>query len=321
MADRRHKRDANARPPAPTRGDGPKTTLGRTLADTFGNTLGASRRAALVAAPLATVTTLGLVGVGVLADSPATADLVADRAASSLSGAAPSVERAPVVSRDSSRAEQAAELRREKKAKEQRAEERRATATAIKQADTWRWATTDLNLWPSSTEQENQLGLLEAGTKVLITGRFAHERTEIVRDGKARWVTSGYFADEKPEVTPGIGGACTNGTSVSSGVSGNIVAVHRAVCAAFPEITAYGTLRGGGGDHPLGRAVDIMVSGSRGWQVAEFVRAHYRELGVSYVIYSQRIWSVERVGEGWRPMSNRGSATANHYDHVHVSTF
>ncbi len=49
--------------------------------------------------------------------------------------------------------------------------------------------------------------------------------------------------------------------------------------------------------------------------------AHYAALGVSYVIYSQRIWSVERAGEGWRGMSNRGSATANHYDHVHVSVF
>ena len=64
-----------------------------------------------------------------------------------------------------------------------------------------------------------------------------------------------------------------------------------------------------------------MVSGDRGWQVANFVRENYVALGVSYVIYSQSIWSVERGGEGWRGMSSRGSATANHYDHVHVSVF
>ena len=51
------------------------------------------------------------------------------------------------------------------------------------------------------------------------------------------------------------------------------------------------------------------------------MRANASELGVSYVIYAQRIWSVERGGEGWRGMSNRGSSTANHYDHVHVSVF
>ena len=93
------------------------------------------------------------------------------------------------------------------------------------------------------------------------------------------------------------------------------------MCSAFPSITVYGTLRGGGGDHGTGRAVDIMVSGELGWDVAEFVRTHYVELGVSYVIYSQHIWSVERGGEGWRAMASRGSVTANHYDHVHVSVF
>jgi len=55
--------------------------------------------------------------------------------------------------------------------------------------------------------------------------------------------------------------------------------------------------------------------------VAEFVRAHYDELGVQYVIYSQHIWSVDRSSEGWRLLEDRGSATANHYDHVHVTTY
>ena len=92
------------------------------------------------------------------------------------------------------------------------------------------------------------------------------------------------------------------------------------MCHAFPQITTYGGYDGDG-EHVPGIAVDIMISGARGWQVAEFVRAHYAELGVYYIIYSQRIWSSERAGEGWRGMSDRGSATANHYDHVHVTTY
>ena len=170
----------------------------------------------------------------------------------------------------------------------------------------------------SPATKAEQLGELEAGKKVLVTGREMWGRSEIVLGGKSRWVTAGYLTDEEP---PTLGGPCTNGTSVDSGVSASIVAVHRAVCAAFPEITVYGALRGGGGDHGSGRAVDIMVSGARGWEVANFVRENYVALGVSYVIYSQSIWSVERGGEGWRGMSSRGSATANHYDHVHVSVF
>ncbi len=98
------------------------------------------------------------------------------------------------------------------------------------------------------------------------------------------------------------------------------MAVHRAICANFPEITSYGDFRSDG-EHSQGIALDAMVSGSRGQQVADFVRANAGSLGVSYVIYAQRIWSVERASEGWRPMSDRGSTTANHYDHVHVTTY
>ena len=96
--------------------------------------------------------------------------------------------------------------------------------------------------------------------------------------------------------------------------------VHEAVCANFPEITTYGTFRGDG-EHAQGRAVDVMISGETGWEVADFLRANYAALDIEYIIYSQHIWSVERGGEGWRSMSDRGSTTANHYDHVHVTVY
>jgi hypothetical protein len=187
----------------------------------------------------------------------------------------------------------------------------------VKSADTKLWTSDALNLWAEPGEDAEKLGELDAGEKVLVTGRELDGRVEIVVDGTARWVTDGYLTNEKPFV---IGGDCTNGTTVPSGVSPNIVKVHAAVCAAFPDISTYGTFRGDG-EHSQGLAVDIMISGAGGWDVADFVREHYVELGVSYVIYSQHIWSVERAGEGWRSMSDRGSTTANHYDHVHVTTY
>ena len=65
-----------------------------------------------------------------------------------------------------------------------------------------------------------------------------------------------------------------------------------------------------------------MISNSSvGWEMAKWVRANAKRLGVSEVIYSQKIWTVQRGSEGWRGMSDRGSATANHYDHVHVSVY
>jgi len=91
------------------------------------------------------------------------------------------------------------------------------------------------------------------------------------------------------------------------------------VCARFPSVSSYGGIRGGGGNHGQGRALDIMVRGATGDRIAAFLRANARALGVTEVIWEQRIWTVQRAGEGWRPMPDRGSATANHYDHVHVS--
>jgi hypothetical protein len=38
---------------------------------------------------------------------------------------------------------------------------------------------------------------------------------------------------------------------------------------------------------------------------------------VKYIIWRQRIWYPS--SGTWRGMADRGSATANHYDHVHVS--
>jgi hypothetical protein len=286
VADHRHKRDTNAR---------------------------RKPRAITVAAPLALMATVSAVGLGVLAGDPVvdtvvarstTSDILVDR------GDAP-------VTRSTSRTS-GATAALDTAVKVPNALSKVAVRTAIKKADERLWTTDELNLWDQPGEKAEQLGELDAGKRVLVTGREMWGRTEIVLGGKARWVTSGYLTDEKP---PTLGGACTNGTSVESGVSASIAAVHQAVCANFPEISVYGTLRGGGGDHPLGKAVDIMVSGERGWQVAEFVRANYAALGVSYIIYSQSIWSVERSGEGWRGMSSRGSTTANHYDHVHVSVF
>ncbi|OHT83369.1 hypothetical protein [Mycobacteroides saopaulense] len=74
--------------------------------------------------------------------------------------------------------------------------------------------------------------------------------------------------------------------------------------------------RGGGGDHGRGLALDFMTSSnSTGTALANFVLANRDRLGVTYVIWQQRY----NDGNGWSMMENRGSPTANHMDHVHVS--
>ncbi len=202
----------------------------------------------------------------------------------------------------------------------------KATRKAIRKADTRLFTTEALNLWTEPGKKARNKGEIDSGEKILVTGRSLRGREEVVIGKKTtRWVTSGYLSADKPvvevaEAQPAASATCSNGTSVPSGVSPNIVKVHAAVCAAFPGISTYGTFRSDG-EHAQGIAVDIMVSGAEGYRVADFVRANASTLGVSYAIYAQRIWSVDRAGEGWRGMASRGSATANHYDHVHVTTY
>lgn len=58
---------------------------------------------------------------------------------------------------------------------------------------------------------------------------------------------------------------------------------------------------------------------AKGHRIAEFSRKHHEQLNITYIIWKQRIWSVERASEGWRLMADAGSATANHRNHVHIS--
>jgi hypothetical protein len=66
-------------------------------------------------------------------------------------------------------------------------------------------------------------------------------------------------------------------------------------------------------------AADFMVyaDSAKGDAVAQFVIDNAERFGVDYVIWEQRIFMIG--GSGWQAMEDRGSITANHYDHVHVS--
>lgn len=75
--------------------------------------------------------------------------------------------------------------------------------------------------------------------------------------------------------------------------------------------------RGRTSDHPTGYALDFMIDDSRGLgnRLAKCMLDRRIEYHVKYVIWRQRI----NFGAGWEMMEDRGGATANHVDHVHVS--
>ena len=237
MADRRHKRDTDAR---------------------------RTPRATLVAGPLALVATASVISLGVvLSDAPESETLTARTTAADLQQATDGSglgSRDSVLTRSSDRSGlttvEGATLEKAE-TKLDRVLAKKAVKKAIAKADTKLWTTAPLNLWTEPGEKAKKVGTVAAERKVLVTGRELYGRDEVVIDGKARWVTQGYLQEEKPETGPATASAsasCTNGSSVPAGVSPNIAAVHRAVCAQFPSITSYGTFRSGGGDHEIGRA-------------------------------------------------------------------
>lgn len=204
------------------------------------------------------------------------------------------------------------------------------------------YATTELNIRSGPGDDYDVVDTVETGTKLKVTDETDGEWTEIVYEDESRWVTSEYLAKKKPadeaedddsdaddsgsddgESSGGLSTAeCASGSSVESGINENAIAVHRAVCAEFPEVTSFGGLRpGDDGEHGTGQALDIMITGSTGDEIADFVRSNAGALGVSEVLWEQQIWTVERSSEGWRPMEDRGSTTANHFDHVHVTVY
>jgi LysM repeat protein len=71
--------------------------------------------------------------------------------------------------------------------------------------------------------------------------------------------------------------------------------------------------------HPSGLALDYMVESDTalGNAIVQYHIDHWAELGVEYVIYQQRI--LTSPDGAWQAMEDRGSATANHMDHVHVN--
>ena len=190
-----------------------------------------------------------------------------------------------------------------------------------------KYATTELNVRTKPQDEAPVVGAVRAGTKLSVTSTVTDGFRYVSYHHKGRWVKNEYLSDKKPTSGSSGGGGisgtpCSSGSSVESGLTPDAIRVHRALCHRYPQIRSFLGRRTSSGYHGQGRALDCMISDSTvGWEVARWVRANAKELGAMEVIYRQHIWTVQRSSEGWRSMSDRGSSTANHMDHVHVSVY
>lgn len=126
---------------------------------------------------------------------------------------------------------------------------------------------------------------------------------------QARAATARAEEEQQAAVTTDCGASGSYG-----GVADSVQTVGNAMECVFPgrDVLGIGS-RGGQSDHPDGYALDFMTT--EGDSIADCVVDNSDALGVSYVIWNQRINS----GSGWESMEDRGGATANHEDHVHIS--
>ncbi|MBA9005467.1 hypothetical protein [Thermomonospora cellulosilytica] len=174
--------------------------------------------------------------------------------------------------------------------------------------------------------------------------RTAEAKVEEVRDQiedleKQRDRVKKLLAKYKPEApaSGGSGGSAgrpdgvtgTKSTIIGNSMTSRMRSVLLAIDGRYGPFPAIGCYRAGDPqDHGSGHACDFMEStgGSmpsasaraHGDAVAQYAIDNASRLGIKYVIWRQRIWDV-RSGGGWRAMEDRGSITANHYDHIHIS--
>ncbi len=113
-------------------------------------------------------------------------------------------------------------------------------------------------------------------------------------------------------------------TNSSGPVKGVVQAAADAVVSNVPgaaSITLGGTRPSATdpGGHPSGLALDYMVltDSALGDAIVQYHIDHWAELRVDYIIWEQRMLSSP--GGSWKPMADRGSRTANHFDHPHVN--
>lgn len=175
------------------------------------------------------------------------------------------------------------------------------------------YATGAVAVYADSDEKSPELATIAAGDTVDVTGKTSGDWTQIMHKGAPRWVSTAALAKEEPLGTQ----PCPVGSE--GGLQPDTVKVLRAVCAKFPQITSYGGIAGRG-EHATGHSLDIMLGPDIGYDVAAYLQENRAKLGIEYLIYRKRIWRPA-TSAGWRGMSDRGGATANHMDHVHVTTY
>jgi hypothetical protein len=148
-------------------------------------------------------------------------------------------------------------------------------------------------------------------------------------------VTASAHTEALPETAPNAGlmravrtvpQALPPGVGSELGLQVQTLLAKRAISAKFPEIREIGGVRPDSMKwHPNGLAIDVIIPNwdtpagkALGDRITEFTFAHAEEFGLEYVIWQQ----TYRPAKGTpHVMEDFGSPDANHYTHVHISSY
>lgn len=169
-----------------------------------------------------------------------------------------------------------------------------------------------------------QVASLDAADKLTVTPDVKGKYRKVTFKGDEAWVLKASLSNTKPTIkqvvdanSPAPKRKVASGSVL--GLQPEAMVVYRAVMERWAVKSVGGYRATSLSVHQFGRAIDFMTfsNNSQGYAIRDFLVAHAKEFGIDHIIYMQQIWTPYRPT--WRHMADRGSATANHLDHVHVA--
>lgn len=181
-----------------------------------------------------------------------------------------------------------------------------------------RYAQSELTVRAQASKSADKISTLEGGDKVKVTDKTDGSYQQVVVGKKVGYVLADELGTEKPASNVYTGSTTYTGKTVL-GLKPQAMVVYNAVTAKWSFSSIGGYRASSLSNHQYGGAIDFMTGSdsAKGWEVANYLAANAKAFNIDHIIFEQKIWTP--ANPTWRHMADRGSATANHMDHVHVS--
>lgn len=167
---------------------------------------------------------------------------------------------------------------------------------------------------PGTGTSDSILARISAGEGIVKQSAMAKGGGVLVAALNAGWTPT---AEQLHQMFPGF----------AEGLNPGADWLRNTIMQTFPKITSIGGKRSedGYGEHSSGNAIDVMIPGyntpegkALGDQIASWVAKNQSELGANGMIWRQTSFGYGGDWTTGKTMSDRGSDTQNHMDHVHI---